>query len=209
MLTCLKHRDRLAAARCIACGKLMCDDCRRRVDHRNYCESCPPASVKKLAKLKKPLLAGALSVIPGLGHLYVGSPLRAVIAFGSMAFLLANIDQMNLPPFLPPALWFLSFVDAITLARKHNQTAPLATELAAATQATSSAPAPQPAAAAQPIAAAAPRRSRAGRVFVGLTAATVGALLLLKATMFPHLSVELMWPVSAILGGLSFAIGGR
>jgi hypothetical protein len=197
-LSCIKHADRGAAARCIGCGTLMCDECRHRVDNRNYCESCPPP--RKLRKVKQPLLAGLLSAVPGLGQLYAGSPLHAIFAFGAACFLAANGDRMHLPEFLIPVAWFVNVCDAVALARRRNDEA-LASAKASQL--------PDPAVAyaratATPVAAR--RSSTPDRVFVGLTMAALGGLLLAKSTVAPMLSVALMWPVSAVLFGLTLAV---
>ena len=190
-LSCIKHAERNAAARCIGCGTLMCDECRHRVDNRNYCESCP--TPKKLRRVKQPLLAGVLSAVPGLGQLYAGSPLHAIFAFGTACFLAVNADRLNLPEFLIPVAWFINVCDAVALARRRN-------DVAAASQSNESvsfARATTP--------ATATRRSSPDRVFVGLTMAALGGLLLAKSTVAPMLSVALMWPVTAVLFGLTLA----
>lgn len=81
---------------------------------------------------KSPLLAAALAVIPGLGHLYLGQPLKALfymLGSGGLEFLGIDLDLtaigavIGLPLGLTGfALWVHGIVDAYREA-KHLQVA--------------------------------------------------------------------------------------
>jgi TM2 domain-containing membrane protein YozV len=160
----------------------MCDECRRRIEHRNYCDGCQP---KAPHKTKKTLLAGLLSLVPGLGQLYVGHGARALLFFGGACFLAANADRLSLPEFAYPVLWFLNICDAVALSRRRNALPSQRSGESKAVKTSSSSP---------------------DRVFFGLTVAALGILVLLKSTALPMLSVTLMWPIAAVLFGLTLAV---
>jgi hypothetical protein len=105
---CHAHADQAAAAKCTACGVLLCAACRRRDAGRALCESCFEAA-KRLAirvypvapqapvaqpivpaqpivvrppRRPRPGLAGALGIVPGLGHCYAGSWGKGLLLLG-------------------------------------------------------------------------------------------------------------------------------
>ncbi|MDD5747550.1 MAG: type II CAAX endopeptidase family protein [Actinomycetota bacterium] len=41
--TCYVHANRVAVAKCVICGRLVCASCRRIVGNRNYCQTCANA----------------------------------------------------------------------------------------------------------------------------------------------------------------------
>ncbi len=111
MLACA-HTNDLVIAKCTSCGALLCDRCSSRSENRYVCQAClprprvvgaPPRCVR-LTVLPgatiaappscaaepwqpRPALAGALGIVPGLGHLYAGSWLRGL----AILFVLAPI----------------------------------------------------------------------------------------------------------------------
>lgn len=93
MTTCRIHPDVPALTSCSTCADPLCADC-RRLDAfgRESCATCASRPVPRL--VKRPWLAWALSVVPGLGQVYNGLPERGLVQFAiwcAVIFLL-NID---------------------------------------------------------------------------------------------------------------------
>jgi hypothetical protein len=229
-LSCKKHPDRPARARCVGCGKLLCETCRHKVGRRNFCEACVPGDRRgkkrtkgKSTKKKSAFLAALLSVVPGLGQLYCGRPLRALFLFAAAAWMAhallplvpfsVHLAPARFPsaPFAPGgfveggfpggmvpgpslvaallpllALVFLGLCDAVALARRTRR---------------------------QASGAAAPSRdSKPSKhsfapdlAFLGLSAAGLGAVIILQNTAAPWLSVTVMWPIALVLFGITVA----
>jgi hypothetical protein len=145
-LICAKHTHSDAVARCVACGDHLCSDCRTRIGVRNYCQSCrsgqriagfrhvspdpvavpaspagqsiaaDPSSAATIS-LKRPTLAAALSVVPGLGQAYAGSVLRGVGFFAAWQL---TRDWNLLTPLLACFLYVFNLWDAYRLAASRN-----------------------------------------------------------------------------------------
>jgi TM2 domain-containing membrane protein YozV len=99
-MNCAVHSDQPATGYCRNCGKPMCPQCTREVQGALYCEPClgglvagkiPPPESKPGAN---PGLAAILGLIPGLGAVYNGQYLKAlihVLIFGGLIAML-NAD---------------------------------------------------------------------------------------------------------------------
>jgi hypothetical protein len=114
MNTC-KHPERPVAARCVACGMVLCHECRVWEKKRNFCESCASG---KPSGFRSPSFSMLLSLVPGLGQIYAGSFFRGLFFLagaGSCAAL-----HRELPPVLILFLWFFSIWDARVTALKRN-----------------------------------------------------------------------------------------
>jgi Domain of unknown function (DUF5668)/B-box zinc finger len=94
-MKCAQHADVDATGYCRQCGKALCPACTRDVQGALYCESClaslvapPPAQPKNAASGgTHPGTALALGFIPGLGAVYNGEYLKAlihVVVFGGI-----------------------------------------------------------------------------------------------------------------------------
>ena len=90
-MKCANHPDRDAAAYCGLCGRPLCADCKREVHGMVYCESC------LTSRLQSPYFSApggpspgvglALGFIPGVGAIYNGQIVKAmiqVLIFGSL-----------------------------------------------------------------------------------------------------------------------------
>ena len=90
-------------------------------------QSVPPAVGGQDPRSKSPGLAGFLSVIPGLGQIYVGYYRRGFVHAGVIVLLittLANLRNEGLVPLfaLPMAfIWLYNIIDAIRRASLYNQ----------------------------------------------------------------------------------------
>jgi len=85
-MNCAEHADREAGGYCRNCGKPLCADCTREVGGALYCESClgtivagsRPSPAADHAE-GNPRLAAVLGLIPGLGAVYNGEYIKALI----------------------------------------------------------------------------------------------------------------------------------
>ena len=86
----------------------------------------PPAAPP--AAFKKPVVAGLLSALPGVGHLYLGLYQRAAIFFTIWVVIIALVDRSHHGPIgiFIPFWWFFVLIDAVRQAHAINATgAPL------------------------------------------------------------------------------------
>ena len=104
-VSCYQHAERTATAFCNACGRALCDDDRREHYGLIYCPECAAAKSRAAAPLSSasanaagpalepplgqpnPGLALALGFIPGVGAIYNGQYLKAVlqvVIFGTL-----------------------------------------------------------------------------------------------------------------------------
>ncbi|MFZ3215100.1 MAG: B-box zinc finger protein [Candidatus Acidiferrales bacterium] len=97
-MNCAAHTDVQATGFCRNCGKALCPQCTREVRGALYCEEClagvlasqaPPAGKSEI----NPGLAATLGVIPGLGAVYNGQYMKAlihVLIFGGLIAALSS-----------------------------------------------------------------------------------------------------------------------
>jgi hypothetical protein len=85
-MKCVQHPDVDATGYCRQCGKPLCPACTRDVRGALYCENClaglvsaPPAEPANAAVGSHPGTALALGFIPGLGAVYNGEYVKALI----------------------------------------------------------------------------------------------------------------------------------
>jgi hypothetical protein len=85
-MNCAVHTDVAAAGYCRQCGKALCPECTRDVGGALYCANCltgivstGPAAKSSAASSSRPGAALALGFIPGLGAVYNGEYLKALV----------------------------------------------------------------------------------------------------------------------------------
>ncbi len=94
-MKCANHPLNDSAAYCGQCGRPLCETCRREVKGTSYCETClaarlqsPPwTSVGQRDSSSSPGVALALGLIPGVGAIYNGQMIKAIVQvllFGSL-----------------------------------------------------------------------------------------------------------------------------
>jgi hypothetical protein len=107
---------------------------------RARCARCGARSTATFVhRRKSPLLAAALAVVPGLGHLYVGhwpKALGYLAGLGGAEFVGADLDLTGIGALVGVptelggfALWAFSIVDAYRAARAANRVAELSAEV--------------------------------------------------------------------------------
>ena len=100
-MNCAVHSDLAAQGFCRNCGKAMCDTCKRDVRGILYCEDCLAATVAAPAPVAggpSPGLATFLGFIPGLGAVYNGEYMKALIHFMIFAGLVTLASHGILEP---------------------------------------------------------------------------------------------------------------
>jgi hypothetical protein len=100
-MKCAVHPDVDATGYCGQCGKALCPECTRDVRGALYCEPCLAGMVVPQQAAAKPALAShpgtalALGFIPGLGAVYNGEYVKAlihVVIFGGIIAVLSSGD---------------------------------------------------------------------------------------------------------------------
>lgn len=112
-MTCAVHTDVEATGFCRNCGKALCPQCTREVSGALYCENCLAGKLAVTEPLQpvnphvNPGLAGTLGFIPGLGAVYNGQYLKAlihVLIFGGLIAALSSDLPSGYDAFLSIAL---------------------------------------------------------------------------------------------------------
>lgn len=82
-----------------------------------------PHGLPMSTQAKAPALAGVLSALPGLGHVYLGLYQRAAIFFGVWVVVISIADRVGGPlAMLVPFWWFFVLIDAVRQAKAINAT---------------------------------------------------------------------------------------
>jgi len=129
-MKCAQHADVDATGYCRQCGKPLCPECTRDVRGALYCENClasivasPPAAPPKATTGAHPGTALALGFIPGLGAVYNGEYVKALIhvaVFGGIIAALSSDLPGELDAFLGIALgcfYFYMPIEAYRVAK--------------------------------------------------------------------------------------------
>ena len=128
-MKCANHPDTVSAAYCAQCGRPLCETCKRAVAGTVYCESCLATRLHSPAWTTlgepgghSPGVALALGLIPGVGAIYNGQFLKAmlqVLIFGSLIGLSNRTGGAFGPIFGlgAAAFYFFMVVDSYQTAR--------------------------------------------------------------------------------------------
>jgi len=134
-MNCAVHADAEASGYCRNCGKALCPECTREVRGALYCESClagtSGATQAPVVKADaNPGLALLLGFIPGLGAVYNGEYIKAlihVLVFGGMIAFLSSDVPTGLIVFFSIALgcfYFYMPIEAYRVAKARREGAP-------------------------------------------------------------------------------------
>jgi hypothetical protein len=124
-MKCAVHTEVDATGFCRNCGKGLCAECARDVRGILYCEVCLAALVSKpqpVAGAGNPTLAAVLGFVPGLGAVYNGEYMKAVVHVLILVGLigLANRSHGSGAPLfglLIAAFWFYMPIEAYRTAK--------------------------------------------------------------------------------------------
>jgi TM2 domain-containing membrane protein YozV len=135
-MNCAVHTEVPATGFCRNCGKALCPECTREVRGALYCEGClasllgAPAAPEAAQPGANPGLAAALGFIPGLGAVYNGQYMKAlihVLIFGGIIAALSSDLPDAYSAFLGIALgcfYFYMPIEAYRTAQAHRKGEP-------------------------------------------------------------------------------------
>ena len=126
MSKCFHHPETDAVGFCRQCGKGLCSECRREVRGVIYCEDCLANLTVAAAAPggSTPALAAVLGAIPGVGAIYNGEYLKALIyifIFGGTISLMDSRAARGLEPLLGiflGAFWIYMIIEAYQTAKR-------------------------------------------------------------------------------------------
>lgn len=126
---CYRHQSTPAAARCVSCGRYICQDCATRIQNRNFCDICAralapfqyqaPAAPKKKRwqdplRLKTPLVfPGATWGIGEAAIIFIVATIAAAAASAVLVLLLddlATIEMLILVLFITSIVLYIFLV---------------------------------------------------------------------------------------------------
>lgn len=102
-MKCYKHPQNDAAAYCHHCGRALCTECKHEVRGVIYCEEClaarmgAPGLPPVLGQGPSPGVALALGFIPGVGAIYNGQVMKAMLQVLLFGTLIALGDRVGGP----------------------------------------------------------------------------------------------------------------
>lgn len=131
-MKCPQHPEADAVAFCGHCGRALCPTCRREVRGASYCENCLAARLQTGAFVTglgagtghSPGTALALGFIPGVGAIYNGQILKAIIQvliFGSLCALSGESGNFGVIFGLGAAAFYCYMVIDSYQVAKHKQ----------------------------------------------------------------------------------------
>lgn len=139
-MNCINHPETPVASYCQNCGKALCSECTRPVGGFIYCEQClaakvgPPSSQPGApfplggavpSTGPNPALATLLGIIPGVGAMYNGQFVKAMIHVLVFVILIAITDQHDFFGFFIAAWVLYQIFDANQTAKARRDGMPL------------------------------------------------------------------------------------
>ncbi len=139
-MNCINHPETPVASYCQNCGKALCAECTRPVGGFVYCEQCLaakvgapsaqpgapfPPGVPLPSSGPNPALATILGVIPGVGAMYNGQFVKAMIHVLVFVILIAITDQHDFFGFFIAAWVLYQIFDANQTAKARRDGMPL------------------------------------------------------------------------------------
>lgn len=146
-MNCINHPDTAVAAYCQQCGKPLCAQCVRSVSGIIYCEAClatrlgvppsgsagtsvPPAAPYTVPPIPpvggpNPSLAAFLGFIPGVGAMYNGQFVKALVHVLVFAILVSLADEHGVFGMFVAAWVFYQVFDAHQTAKARRDGLPL------------------------------------------------------------------------------------
>jgi hypothetical protein len=130
-MNCANHADKTAITTCTKCKRPLCEDCTIHWPTGVTCKHCLEAEQLKSAKRpafhKSPGLAATLSLMPGMGQIYVGYYTAGFINLMIVASIITVLNSSmagNMEPFFGLFLaffWVFNMFDAAKRARLFNE----------------------------------------------------------------------------------------
>lgn len=130
-MNCANHSDKSAITACTKCKRPLCDDCTIHWPTGVTCKHCLEAeqlkNTRKPAFHKSPGLAATLSLMPGMGQIYVGYYTAGFLNLMIVASIITVLNSSlthNVEPFFGLFLsffWIFNMFDAAKRARLYNE----------------------------------------------------------------------------------------
>ena len=129
-MKCYYHPEADAVQECRLCGHPLCGQCSVEVQKAAYCPAClesrlqnPPAAPGPVTstEVKSPKVAGWLSIVPGLGLVYLGQYLKALVVWVLFMGACHISEQSDVGGPLGVFLWFAQVFYAVQEARRLNR----------------------------------------------------------------------------------------
>jgi TM2 domain-containing membrane protein YozV len=137
-MNCVNHPDQPVASYCQNCGKALCADCVRPVASSVYCEQClaerlghgpaagvPGGPVPVVPSAANPGLAALLGFIPGVGAMYNGQYVKAIVHVLVFVVLVGLANHYNIFGFFIAAWIFYQVFEAYHTAKARRFGLPL------------------------------------------------------------------------------------
>ncbi len=127
-MKCVNHDDREASAICSICHKPICETCLVELSGGQVCRACLEKKVGgklKAGSSEKSLFwAFVLSLIPGVGYLYLGlmrRGLQAMVIFYGTIFLAAAVNFGAITVLVLPVIMFYTIFDTLQFLKQMNE----------------------------------------------------------------------------------------
>lgn len=112
-MNCAYHVDREVHGICSTCGRPVCSDCIVDLNGQVFCKPCLEVKVRKPLRQIRGGTRFILSIVPGLGHLYMGLFNRGIQFLGAAVL---GTTLLNILTHMGGLVWavmvFLSIFDA-------------------------------------------------------------------------------------------------
>ena len=129
-MKCYHHPEADSVQECRLCAHPLCSDCSVTVKGAAYCRTClaekveaPPAleTTAPPADFRSPKAAGWLSLMPGLGLLYLGQYVKALVVALVVMGVIQFADHSDAGGFLVPLVWIGQIFYAVQEAKRLNR----------------------------------------------------------------------------------------
>lgn len=137
-MKCINHPDKEQAATCVLCNESLCEDCLVVLGEHSYCKKCLTEKISGGGNsiTKSPSIRGnksrfwafVLSLVPGLGYLYLGlmnRGLQTMLLFFGSIFVASFIGFDQLMALVVPVVIFYSIFDTQQLTKDINAGIPV------------------------------------------------------------------------------------
>ena len=129
-MKCAHHPDAEALRQCRVCGNALCETCAVEIKGNSYCRNCLEARLEtgssrpestSPADFRSPRVAGWLSVLPGLGLVYLGQYLSALTVALIFMGAIHLADRSEMGGIFVPTIWFGQILYTVREARRLNR----------------------------------------------------------------------------------------
>ncbi len=132
-MKCFYHYEKDSTALCSECNHPLCQDCLIDVKGVGYCRDClekmisskDPETGKAHAKLKMPIKSSTaatwLSIVPGLGLIYLELYLKGIAIFTVFIGLVIALKESSIGPMIGWGFWLFQLIYTNQEAKRMNR----------------------------------------------------------------------------------------